>query len=86
MHDEQPGDREAAGAIEGMVETYGAPRQPVTEGIPLDLDDVAVQFDSLAKAEQGAKDERHDFCARVFPHGTPGIPLDLLVTDPTELD
>ena len=37
MHDEQPGDREAAGAIEGMVETYGAHREPVTEGIPLDL-------------------------------------------------
>jgi len=35
--DEQPGDREAAGAIEGMVETYGAHREPVTEGIPLDL-------------------------------------------------
>ena len=37
MHDEQPGDREAAGAIEGMVETYGATSRPVTEGIPLDL-------------------------------------------------
>jgi len=37
MQDEQPGDREAAGAIEGMTETYGAPSQPVTEGIPLDL-------------------------------------------------
>jgi hypothetical protein len=36
-HEEQPGDREAAGAIEGMRETYGAPREPVTEGIPLDL-------------------------------------------------
>ena len=35
--DEQPGDREAEGAIAGMVETYGAPRQPVTEGIPLDV-------------------------------------------------
>ena len=37
MHDEQPGDREAAGAIEGMVETYGTPRQPVADGIPLDV-------------------------------------------------
>ena len=38
MQDEQPGDREAAGAIEGMQETYGAPpAEPVTEGIPLDL-------------------------------------------------
>lgn len=35
--EEQPGDREAEGAIAGMVETYGAPCQPVTEGIPLDL-------------------------------------------------
>ena len=35
--DEQPGDREAEGAIAGMVETYGAHREPVTEGIPLDL-------------------------------------------------
>jgi len=37
MQDEQPGDREAEGAIAGMIETYGAPSQPVTEGIPLDL-------------------------------------------------
>lgn len=37
MHDEQPGDREAEAAIAGMVETYGAPRQPVTEGVPMDL-------------------------------------------------
>lgn len=37
MQDEQPGDREAVGAIEGMAETYGAPSQTVTEGIPLDL-------------------------------------------------
>ena len=37
QHDEQAGDREAAGAIAGMQEIYGAPREPVTEGIPLDL-------------------------------------------------
>ena len=37
MHDEQPGDREAEAAIAGMVEVYGAPREPVTEGIPMDL-------------------------------------------------
>ena len=37
MNDEQPGDREAAGAIEGMRETYGTRHEPVTEGIPLDL-------------------------------------------------
>lgn len=79
LNDEQPGDREAEGAIAGMVETYGAHREPVTEGIPLDLDD-------MAKAEQGAKDERHDFCARVFPHGTPGISIDLLVLDSSELE
>jgi len=35
--DEQPGDREAEGAIAGMVELYGAHREPVTDGIPLDL-------------------------------------------------
>ena len=35
-HDEQPGDREAAGAIEGMREVYGSPK-PVTEPIPMDL-------------------------------------------------
>lgn len=36
--DEQAGDREAAGAIAGMLEVYGAPpAEPVTEGIPLDL-------------------------------------------------
>ena len=37
MHDEQPGDREAAGAIEGMLEVYGAPAEPVTEPVPMDL-------------------------------------------------
>ena len=37
MQDEQPGDREAEGAIAGMQEVYGAPAEPVTEGIPLDL-------------------------------------------------
>ena len=38
QHDEQAGDREAAGAIAGMLEIYGAPpAEPVTEGIPLDL-------------------------------------------------
>ena len=32
------GDREAAGAIAGMLEVYGPPAvEPVTEGIPLDL-------------------------------------------------
>ena len=86
--DEQPGDREAEGAIEGMQEVYGAPAEPVTEGNP-------GQFEALAKAEQGAKDERHDFIARAFPHGTPGValadlvtepvPMDLLVVDPSEL-
>jgi hypothetical protein len=35
--EEQAGDREAAGAIAGMQEIYGAPAEPVTEGIPLDL-------------------------------------------------
>ena len=34
--DSSAGDREAAGAIEGMQEVYGSPK-PVTEGIPLDL-------------------------------------------------
>jgi hypothetical protein len=71
MHDEQPGDREAAGAIEGMRETYGAPPQPVAE-----------QFEALSKAEQGAKAERDEFVER---HLRP-IPLDLLVVDPSELD
>jgi hypothetical protein len=36
-NDEQPGDREAEGAIAGMLEVYGAPAEPVTEGIPMDL-------------------------------------------------
>ena len=37
-NDEQPGDREAEGAIAGMLEVYGPPAvEPVTEGIPLDL-------------------------------------------------
>lgn len=31
------GDREAAGAIAGMQEIYGAPCEPVTEGIPMSL-------------------------------------------------
>jgi hypothetical protein len=35
--EQQPGDREAAGAIAGMQEIYGAPAEPVTEGIPMDL-------------------------------------------------
>jgi len=34
---EQPGDREAAGAIAGMLEVYGASREPVTEPVPMDL-------------------------------------------------
>jgi hypothetical protein len=40
MHidDIQAGDREAAGAIAGMLEVYGPPAvEPVSEGIPLDL-------------------------------------------------
>jgi hypothetical protein len=40
MHidDIQAGDREAAGAIAGMLEVYGPPAvEPVTEGIPMDL-------------------------------------------------
>jgi hypothetical protein len=40
MHNDdiQPGDREAAGAIAGMLEVYGPPAvEPVTEGIPMDL-------------------------------------------------
>jgi hypothetical protein len=37
-NDISAGDREAAGAIAGMLEVYGAPpAEPVTEGIPLDL-------------------------------------------------
>ena len=37
-NDINAGDREAAGAIAGMLELYGAPRaEPVTEGIPLDV-------------------------------------------------
>ncbi len=37
-NDINAGDREAAGAIAGMLEIYGAPpAEPVTEGIPLDL-------------------------------------------------
>jgi len=36
-NDIQPGDREAAGAIAGMLEVYGPPAEPVTEGIPMDL-------------------------------------------------
>ena len=31
------GDREAAGAIAAMQELYGAPREPVTEPVPMDL-------------------------------------------------
>ena len=36
-HDEQPGDREAAGAIEGMREVYGSPAGGVSEPVPMDL-------------------------------------------------
>jgi hypothetical protein len=79
-NDISAGDREAAGAIAGMQETYGTPpAEPVTEGNP-------GQFESLAKAEQGAKDERHDFIARAFPHGTPGVALADLVTKPVPMD
>ena len=35
--EEQAGDREAAGAIAGMLELYGAPAEPVTEPVPMDL-------------------------------------------------
>ena len=70
--EEHPGDREAEGAIAGMVETYGAPAvEPVTD-----------QFEAMAKAEQGAKAERAEFVER---HLQP-VPLDLLVVDPSELD
>ncbi len=73
MHsDEQPGDREAEGAIAGMQEVYGAPAvEPVTD-----------EFKAMAKAERGAKAERAEFIER---HLQP-VPLDLLVVDPTELD
>ena len=37
INDIQAGDREAAGAIAGMLEVYGATAEPVTEGIPMDL-------------------------------------------------
>lgn len=37
INDIQAGDREAVGAIAGMLEVYGAPAEPVTEGIPMDL-------------------------------------------------
>lgn len=38
MHDdEQAGDREAAGAIAGMLEIYGTAREPVTRPVPMDL-------------------------------------------------
>jgi hypothetical protein len=70
-HDEQPGDREAEGAIAGMLEVYGPPAEPVTD-----------QFEAMAKAEQGAKAERAEFVER---HLQP-VPLDLLVVDPSELD
>lgn len=32
--DEQPGDREAAGAIAGMQEVYGC---PMTDSVPMDV-------------------------------------------------
>jgi hypothetical protein len=35
--EEHAGDREAAGAIAGMLELYGAPAEPVTEPVPMDL-------------------------------------------------
>lgn len=36
-NDISAGDREAAGAIAGMLEVYGAPAEPVTEPVPMDL-------------------------------------------------
>ena len=73
MHDEQPGDREAAGAIAGMVETYGAPAEPVTEPrwVPaVDGSPFHVGIDMANGSEPV----------------TEGIPLDLLVLDPTDLE
>ena len=38
MESQTAGDREAAGAIAGMLEVYGAPpAEPVTEPVPMDL-------------------------------------------------
>ena len=36
-NDISAGDREAAGAIAGMLEVYGAPAEPVTEPVPMDV-------------------------------------------------
>ncbi len=127
MHsDEQPGDREAAGAIEGMLEIYGAPAEPVTDieragvqqtiidlgnsagsrsepcGVIRKIDRLLLENVVIPRLRlEGAStciqiirtmlDEPFRLLStrrskkRTEPV-TQGIPLDLLVVDPTELD
>jgi hypothetical protein len=93
MRDEQPGDREAAGAIAGMRETYGAPAGDLREAPGVkssgfltpdevtDLERVArLLWLNGAHSNSGSVS---DILAR--NKGTHSVPLDYLVVDPTEL-
>ena len=71
---ESAGDREAAGAIAGMLEVYGAPRaEPVTEP-------------RWVPAVDGSASHVGIDMANGSEPVTEGIPLDLLVIDPSELE
>ena len=87
MHDEQPGDREAEGAIAGMVDTYGAPACGVKPSGFLTPDEVT---DLVRVAGILALNGFHANAGQVRDiltrnKGTATVPLDYLVVDPSEL-
>jgi hypothetical protein len=128
-NDEQPGDREAAGAIAGMLEVYGPPAvEPVTEQEHIERM-VDIQQEGMRKtihALHGPAESRFETTGAIYKVDrlllenvvlpilraeksrtcegvirrmldrpfetrapepvTEGIPLDLLVVDPTELE
>lgn len=72
-NDISAGDREAAGAIAGMLEVYGAPAEPVTEP-------------RWVPAVDGSASHVGIDMANGSEPVTEGIPLDLLVVDPTDME
>jgi len=93
MHEEQPGDREAAGAIAGMTEVYGSPAEHMREApvvkssgflTPDEVTDLVRVAGLLTlNGAHGNAGAVRDILAR--NKGAESVPIDLLVVDPTEL-